>query len=161
MIFRLPMTAMIAGERNSIFWLRQAGLARLERVECGGADELCGAPIPTRSFFDTELRGMSSFELANQLKSDPLTASIPIIHVAPGFTTGEWRAQGLDAGADAFLTRRLEPPELIATVRALLLCSCGRGRRACMAAERWEATFDAITDAGADHQSAWRDRVVQ
>jgi PAS domain S-box-containing protein len=127
------------------FWLRQAGFTVLSAAN---ATELmsCVERRPDLLVLDTELRGMSSFELANRLKSDPSTASIPIIHVAPGFTTGEWRAQGLDAGADAFLTRPLEAPELIATVRALLRIREAE-EEVRMAAEQWEATFDAITDA--------------
>jgi signal transduction histidine kinase len=92
------------------------------------------------------LAGRTGFELAQRLKSDPATATIPVIHVASGFTTGEWRAQGLEAGADAFLTHPVEPQELIATVRALL-----RVREAeedvRRSAEQWQVTFDAITDA--------------
>ena len=126
-------------------WLGQAGF---RVVEAGDVSELMDriAAHPDVVVLDAMLPGPSSFELANRLKNDPATAAIPIIHIASGYTTGEWRAQGLEAGADAFLTHPVAPQELIATVRALL-----RVREAeedvRVAAEQWEATFDAITDA--------------
>src|SRR5580765_311158 len=117
-------TVLVADDREESreaisFWLRQAGF---EVLTASNATELleCVEHRPDVIVLDTDLPGPHGFELANQLKGDPVTAGIPIIHVAPSFTTGEWRAQGLDAGADAFLTRPVESQELIATVRALL-----------------------------------------
>jgi PAS domain S-box-containing protein len=127
------------------YWLGQAGFKVLTASD---ASELlaCVEHRPDVIVLDAELPGRTGFELANGLKRDPVTANIPIIHVAPGFTTGEWRAQGLDAGADAFLTRPVEPQELIATVRALLRVRAAE-EEVRVAAEQWAATFDAITDA--------------
>jgi PAS domain S-box-containing protein len=126
-------------------WLRQAGF---EVVGATDSSELLDliTERPDVVVLDALLAGRTGFELAQRLKSDPATATIPVIHVASGFTTGEWRAQGLEAGADAFLTHPVEPQELIATVRALL-----RVRQAeedvRRSAEQWQVTFDAITDA--------------
>jgi DNA-binding response OmpR family regulator len=143
-------TVLVADDREDSreaisFWLRQAGF---EVLTASNAAELleCVQHGPDVVVLDTELPGPRGFELANQLKGDPVTAGIPIIHVAPGFTTGEWRAQGLDAGADAFLTRPVESQELIATVRAVLRVRTAE-ENVRIAAEQWEATFDAITDA--------------
>jgi signal transduction histidine kinase/FixJ family two-component response regulator len=144
-----PRTIAVADERANSrevmrAWLGQAGF---RVVEAGDAAELMDriAARPDVVVLDAMLPGPSSFELANRLKNDPATAAIPIIHIASGYTTGEWRAQGLEAGADAFLTHPVAPQELIATVRALL-----RVREAeddvRVVAEQWEATFDAITD---------------
>jgi len=145
-----PRTVLVADDRDDsreaiTLWLRQAGF---EVHTATDTDDLmrCVEQYPDVIVLDTELPGGPGFELANQLKGDPATAGIPIIHVAPGFTTGEWRAQGLDAGADAFLTRPVESQELIAMVRALLrVRTAEQNVRA--AADQWEATFDAITDA--------------
>ena len=127
------------------YWLRQAGF---DVVEASDTTELLEhmANRPDVVVLDAQLPGRGSFEIANRLKSDPATATIPIIHVASGFTTGEWRAQGLEAGADAFLTHPVEPQELIATVRALLRIRAAE-ESVRIAAEQWAATFDAITDA--------------
>jgi PAS domain S-box-containing protein len=143
-------TALVADDREDSreaisFWLRQAGF---EVVTAADAEELmrCVEHQPDVIVLDTELPGPGGFELVNRLRRDAATAGIPIIHVAPGFTTGEWRAQGLDAGADAFLTRPVESQELIATVRALLRVRAAE-ENVRIAADQWEATFDAITDA--------------
>ena len=128
------------------YWLRQAGF---EVVEASDTDRAARAHCETRrtSWCSTHsFPDAAAFEIANRLKSDPATATIPIIHVASGFTTGEWRAQGLEAGADAFLTHPVEPQELIATVRALLRVRAAE-ESVRTAAEQWAATFDAITDA--------------
>ena len=145
-----PRTVLVADDRDDsrdmiTFWLRQAGFVALT---ASNGDELvkCVALHPDVIVLDTDLPGTPGFELANQLKRDPASAGIPIIHVAPGFTTGEWRAQGLDAGGDAFLTRPVERQELIATVNALLRMRAAE-ESVRVAAEQWEATFDAITDA--------------
>ena len=127
------------------FWLEQAGFQVLSASNAHEVME-CVEHRPDAIVLDTDLPGGPGFELANQLKRDPLTVGIPIIHVAPRFTTGEWRAQGLDAGADAFLSRPVEAQELIATVRALLRVRAAE-EEVRVAAEQWEATFDAITDA--------------
>src|SRR4029453_18749581 len=79
------------------FWLRRAGFDVLE-ASTPSELETRISDRPDVIVLDTELPGRSGFELANRLKRDPSTAGIPIIHVAPGFTTGEWRAQGLEAG---------------------------------------------------------------
>jgi PAS domain S-box-containing protein len=143
-------TIVVADDRSENrdamgYWLRQAGF---NVVEASDTSELLGriADRPDVVILDEQLPGRGSFEIANRLKRDPTTATIPVIHVASGFTTGEWRAQGLEAGADAFLTHPVEPQELIATVRALLRVRAAE-ESVRTAAEQWEATFDAITDA--------------
>jgi len=143
-------TVLVADDREDSreaisFWLRQVGFEVLTASSGGELLERM-EHRPDVIVLDTELPGPRGFELANQLKGDPATAGIPIIHVAPGFTTGEWRAQGLEAGADAFLTRPVESQELIATVRALLRVRAAE-ESVRIAADQWEATFDAITDA--------------
>jgi signal transduction histidine kinase len=127
------------------FWLRQAGFDVLQASN-GPELEAWIASRPDVVVLDSELPGRTGFEFTNRLKADPATATIPIIHIAQGFTTGEWRAQGLEAGADAFLTHPVEPQELIATVRALLRVRTAE-EEVRNAAEQWQSTFDAITDA--------------
>ena len=127
------------------FWLRRAGFGVIEVTD--GAELVARASErPDVIVLDARLPDVNGFEIANRLKSDPATATTPIIHVASGFTTGEWRAQSLEAGADSFLTHPVEPSELIATVRALLRVRAAEEEVRTAAAE-WQATFDAITDA--------------
>src|ERR687893_688468 len=79
------------------------------------------------------------------IKEDPATATIPVLHVSTTFVDIEDRVQGLEGGADGYLTDVLEPLELIATVRALL-----RARRAEEAAQissrQWQGAVYALSD---------------
>ncbi|HUQ83015.1 MAG TPA: ATP-binding protein [Gemmatimonadaceae bacterium] len=143
-------TVVLADDRRETreqtsYWLRQAGFHVVEATDTA---ELLAhvANRPDVIVLDAQLPGRGAFEVVNRLKRDTQTATIPIIHVSSGFTTGEWRAQGLEAGADAFLTHPVEPQELVATVRALLRVRAAE-ESVRTAAEQWQATFDAITDA--------------
>ena len=88
---------------------------------------------------------MSGFEVCRAIKSNPATATIPIIQLSGHFVRGEDRVQGLEGGADAYLTKPIEPRELVAHINALL-----RVRRAEQAARQlarqWQTTFDAVQD---------------
>ena len=116
-------------------------------VEGGtGSDALrLAAQRPDLIVLDVHLPDVDGFQVCRQLKADPATASIPVLHLSSVFVGSEFRTQGLDSGADGYLSQMIEPPELVATVRALL-----RTRRAEEAARRaarqWQATFDAIRD---------------
>ena len=45
---------------------------------------------------------------------------LPVVHLSATFVTHDDKVTGLDAGADGYLTHPVEPPVLVATVRALL-----------------------------------------
>ena len=75
---------------------------------------------PDLIVLDVRLPDGNGFDIARELKSKPDTASIPLLLLSASFTTPGARAQGLDAGADGYLTHPVEPAVLLATVRALL-----------------------------------------
>jgi PAS domain S-box-containing protein len=111
-----------------------------------GADALrMIASLPDLVILDVKLPDLSGFEVCRRIKSDPLTASIPVLHISSTFVDIEDKVHGLDAGADGYLTNVAEPLELIATVRALL-----RARKAedaaLLSTRQWQTTFDAISD---------------
>jgi signal transduction histidine kinase len=63
--------------------------------------------------------GKSGIEVCATLKTDPVTASIPVIFITA--KTGETdRMVGIAAGADDYLTKPFSPTELIALVRKVL-----------------------------------------
>ncbi len=124
--------------------LRRAGFAIREGDS--GADALrLAVEKPSLIVLDVMLPDMSGFEVCRRIKQDPATSTIPVLHVSTTFVDIEDRVQGLEGGADGYLTDVLEPLELVATVRALL-----RARRAEEAAQistrQWQVTFDAISD---------------
>lgn len=51
--------------------------------------------------------GINGYQVANVLKANPATAHIPIVMVS-ALTDSPARAAGLDAGAEAFLTKPVE-----------------------------------------------------
>ncbi|MFO4987341.1 response regulator, partial [Salmonella enterica subsp. enterica serovar 1,4,[5],12:i:-] len=63
---------------------------------------------------------MDGFELASMLKADPITATIPIIMVSANEGRGA-RLIGLESGAEDYMTKPVDPVELIAKIRNLLL----------------------------------------
>lgn len=69
---------------------------------------------------DINLPDISGLEVARQLKAEPVTAHLMILHTSAERVEGFERAEGLDAGADGYLTHPVEAVELVATVRALL-----------------------------------------
>jgi PAS domain S-box-containing protein len=124
--------------------LRKAGFAIREAATGGEALRLV-ADLPDLVILDVKLPDVSGFDVCRRIKADPATASIPVLHLSTTFVGLDDKVQGLEGGADAYLTDVLEPLELIATVRSLL-----RTRRAEEAAQisnrQWQVTFDAVND---------------
>jgi two-component system, sensor histidine kinase len=75
---------------------------------------------PDLIILDVKLPDIIGYEVASRLRASPDTASISVLHTSATFVTPDKRVQGLDAGADGYLTQPFEPAELIATVRSLL-----------------------------------------
>ena len=69
---------------------------------------------------DVKLPDISGYEVCARLRSNASTASIAVMHTSATFVTPDKKVQGLEGGADAYLTQPYEPSELIATVRSLL-----------------------------------------
>src|SRR3954447_5778772 len=134
-----------AGKRYSVAKiLQRSGYATREATTGAEALQLV-ADQPDLGILDVKLPDVSGFEVCRRIKADPATSSIPVLHLSTTFVDIEDKVQGLEGGADGYLTDVLEPLELIATVRALL-----RARRAEEAAQltsrQWQITFDSISD---------------
>jgi CheY-like chemotaxis protein len=126
--------------------LRRAGFTVREAVDGQQAlDEALRQP-PDLAILDVKMPGLDGFEACRRLKEDERTLHIPVLLLSATFLESEAQVEGLETGADAYLTQPIEAPVLAATARALL-----RTRRAesevRTAARQWRTTFDAITDA--------------
>ncbi len=75
---------------------------------------------PDLVILDVNLPDMSGFEVCRRIKAAPTTATLPVIHLSASFVDSENRSEGLESGADGYLTYPLEPRELIAHVQAML-----------------------------------------
>jgi PAS domain S-box-containing protein len=107
---------------------RYALRRRMERqgftvLEAGtGAEglQLIAEQIPDALILDVNLPDMSGFDIVRQLRSEPRTALLPVVHVsAASIQTGDI-VTGLEAGADAYLVHPVDPDVLLATLRTLL-----------------------------------------
>lgn len=74
---------------------------------------------PDLILLDVNLPDMSGITVCEQLKSDPVTADIPIVMITAG-GAGHIRVAALDAGADDFLLKPLDERTLLARVRSLM-----------------------------------------
>ncbi len=99
--------------------LRGGGYKVLE-ARTGSEALRLAAQSPDLITLDLNLPDVDGFEVCRRLKSDPLTAHIPILHISATFVDPEHRVRGLDGGADAYLAEPISSDELLATVGALL-----------------------------------------
>jgi PAS domain S-box-containing protein len=107
---------------------RYALRRRMERqgftvLEAGtGAEglQLIAEQVPDALILDVNLPDMSGFDIVRQLRTEPRTALLPVVHVsAASIQTGDI-VTGLEAGADAYLVHPVDPDVLLATLRTLL-----------------------------------------
>jgi signal transduction histidine kinase len=100
--------------------LRDAGYQVIEAKNGREALAIASGELPDLITLDVNLPDMDGFEVCRQLKANPATNHIPIVHVSSTFVDPESRVQGLAGGADAYLAEPINRAELVATVGALL-----------------------------------------
>lgn len=100
--------------------LSKAGFEVIEAKDGATALAMARQALPEVILLDIRLPDIDGLEIARRLRADEATRSIPIIHTSATFVTSDKKAEGLDAGGDAYLTQPFESIELVALVRALL-----------------------------------------
>jgi adenylate cyclase len=92
---------------------------------------------------DIMMPGMDGYELCRRLRAEPRTALLPIVLVTALDAQHE-RVTGIEAGADDFLCKPVNWPELFARVRALLRVKALQDevRRQADALRDWNATLE-------------------
>ena len=96
--------------------------AGFEVVEAAtGADALrLARDLPDLVLLDVNLPDMSGFDVCARIKADAATAHVPVVHLSATYVGGDHVAEGLEGGADAYLTQPVDPRQLVATVNAVL-----------------------------------------
>ena len=77
------------------------------------------ADPPDIVLLDVMMPGMTGFEVCRRIKADPRWSHIPVVMVT-ALDLPEDRVQGLDSGADEFLTKPVNDLALFARVRSLV-----------------------------------------
>src|SRR5205085_2631327 len=75
---------------------------------------------PDLVLLDVHLPDANGFDLCRRLKADPATAAVPVLLISAISVSTDDRVRGLDIGADGYLTKPVEPAEVLAQVKALL-----------------------------------------
>ena len=125
--------------------LQNAGFAVVEAATGSAGLEAIALHQPALVILDVKLPDLNGFEVCRQIKSDPQTRFIPVLHLSASFVKSQDKAEGLDSGADGYLAQPVEPIELLATVRSLFRIRQAE-ELALTSAREWQTTFDAIND---------------
>ena len=99
--------------------LEMADYNVLEAENIHDAHRLIADERPDLMLLDWMLPGGNGIELLRRLKRDELARELPVIMLTAR-TTQDNMVQGLDVGADDYVTKPFAPRELIARIKALL-----------------------------------------
>jgi len=99
--------------------LRRAGHEVATALDAESAQRMVKEALPDLILLDWMLPGVSGLELARRLRAEPRTRQVPIIMLT---ARGEERdkVQGLETGADDYITKPFSPRELLARIQAVL-----------------------------------------
>ena len=120
----------VEGSRYTLARMLKKARYEVREAATGGDALRLAMQGPDLIILDINLPDVNGREVCRRLKADPATASIPVLHLSASFVESENRAEGLESGADGYLTYPIEPRELIANIEALLRRGGPSARRA-------------------------------
>ncbi len=102
-----------------VFALTNAGYEVYQAADARQAQVYIAERLPDLILLDWMLPGISGIDYARRLKKDELTRELPIIMLTAR-AEEEDKVQGLESGADDYVTKPFSPRELVARIRAVL-----------------------------------------
>ena len=99
--------------------LEQAGIDVLVALDGSQALNIARRLRPDMILLDAVMPGLDGFDTCRLLKSDPELASIPVIFMT-GLTDSENIVRGLESGGVDYLTKPIQPNELLARMKVHL-----------------------------------------
>lgn len=100
--------------------LRQAGFDVLEATSGSQTLRLAAEHKPDVVLLDVNLPDMHGFEVCRRMRTNPALSSTTILHISASSIQDHQRVNGLNTGADGYLTEPVDPTVLVATIRAYL-----------------------------------------
>ena len=99
--------------------LRHAGYIVSEADTAEAARIQIDNRLPDLVLLDWMLPGQSGIDFAKRMRADPRTRALPVVLLTARAQEGD-KLQGVDVGADDYITKPFSPRELLARVRAVL-----------------------------------------
>jgi cyclic di-GMP phosphodiesterase len=99
--------------------LRREGFEVRDANDGASALTECAEFRPDLILLDILMPGMSGFEVCRRIKATPETRLTPVVLIT-GLSATEDRIEGINAGADDFLSKPIDINELLARTRSLL-----------------------------------------